>query len=103
MAHANADRRDLAVLDPDAGQTDSRGRRDPGFGQGFHEQLLQPAQVSMQILAAPPQVEDRVTDQLSRSMIGGLAAAVDREERMREMARPAKTRLIGGAADRVNR
>ena len=57
----------------------------------------------MQILAVTAQVDDRITDQLSRAVIGRLAAAVDREKRMRQMRRAAQTRLIGRATNGVNR
>ncbi len=64
---------------------------------------LDPTQVAMQILAASPQIDDRVTDQLSRPVIGRLATAVNREKRMRQMGSAPQTRLIRGASDGVDR
>ena len=62
-----------------------------------------PAQIAMQVLAATPQVDDRITDQLPGSMIGGLAAAVDREKGMRQMSGAAQTGLVRRAPDGVDR
>ena len=40
----------------------------------------------MQILSAMAQIDDRIADQLSRPMIGRLAAAIDRKKWMRQDA-----------------
>ena len=39
----------------------------------------------MQILSASAQIDDRIADQLPGAVIGRLAAAIDREKRMRKM------------------
>ena len=49
------------------------------------EQLLKPAQIFVQILAAPTQIDDRITHQLTRPVIRRLPAAIDRKKRMRQM------------------
>ena len=90
MPDADADRGDLSIFDPDAGQARPGRGGDPDFGQGFDQQLFQPAQITMEILAASAQVDDRIADQLARPVIGRLSAAIDRKERMRQMAAPRK-------------
>jgi hypothetical protein len=57
----------------------------------------------MQVLPATPQIDDRVTHELAGAVIGSLAAAVDREERMGKMGSAAQARLIRRSADGVNR
>ena len=57
----------------------------------------------MEILSASAQVDDRIADQLTGSVIGRLATAIDREKRMRKMRNAPETRLIRRAANRVNR
>ena len=103
MANADANRRDLAVLHPDAGQTRARCRRYSDLGQCFDEQIFQPAQITMQILAAVAQVDDRIAHQLPRSVISRLSAAIDWEKRIREMSGAAQTGLVRRAADGVDR
>ena len=56
----------------------------------------------MQILPALAQVDDRIADQLPGPVIGCLAPAIDREERMRKVGNVPEARLVGGAPDGVN-
>ena len=55
MANADANGSDLAVADPNAGKRFPPGRSNPVFREKFNEQLLEPAQISMQILTASAQ------------------------------------------------
>src|SRR5882724_1467848 len=103
MADADPDRRDLAVLYPNTGQSPASRRRYAGFGQGFDEQIFKPAQVPMQILPAVAQVDDRIAHQLPRAVIGSLAAAVNRKQRIGKMRSATQTGLVRRAADRVDR
>ena len=57
----------------------------------------------MQILAVASQIDNRVTDQLSRAMVGRLAATVNREQRMRQMRSTEQARFVRRPADGVNR
>ena len=57
----------------------------------------------MQILPVTAEIEEKIADQLPGPVISRLPAAIDRDERMRQMRGAAQTRLIGGAADGVNR
>src|SRR3954469_24059564 len=45
MANADADRSDLTILHPNAGQAGARSGRKAAPGQSFHEQIFQPAQI----------------------------------------------------------
>ncbi len=49
------------------------------------QKRFDPAQVAMQILPMAAQVEEKITDQLSGAVISRLSAAIDRDQRMREM------------------
>ena len=90
MANADADRSDLAIFDPNSGKRFASLRGNVVFGEKIDEQLLKPAQVFVQILAAPPQVDNRITHQLARPVIRRLPAAVDRKDWMRQMRAPNK-------------
>src|SRR2546423_284993 len=102
MADADSDRRDLPVLHPHAGQTRPSRGGNGGLGQRFDEQSFEPAQITMQILAAAPQIDHWIADQLSRPMIGRLSAAVNRKQRMGQKRAVAQTRLVRRPSDRVN-
>jgi hypothetical protein len=57
----------------------------------------------MEILAAVPQIDNGIADQLTRAVIRRLASAINRNERMGQVLRAAQTRLVRRTADRVNR
>src|SRR5580693_6876279 len=57
----------------------------------------------MQIPAARAQIENRVTNQLTGSVIGRLAAPVGFEDRMGEFVNNAQARLVEKAANGVDR
>src|SRR6266849_996321 len=103
MAHTDADGCNLALADPNARESIALCRRNPVFGEKFDEQLLEPAQVTMQVLAASAKIDNWISHQLSGAVISRLTAAIDRKKRMRQMQRTEQTRLIGRAADCVNR
>src|SRR3954451_8189590 len=85
MANTDSDRSDFTILDPNSCERFASLRGNVVSGEKIDEQMLQPAQVYVQILAASPQVDNWVTHQLARAVIRRLAAAVDRKERMRQM------------------
>ncbi len=113
MANAYADGRDLAVANPNSGKRFTPGRSNPVYREKINEQLLEPAQIFMQILTASAQIDNRITHELSRPVISGLAAAIDGENGMWQMAgvqfataNPSwggQTRSIRRPSDRVNR
>ena len=57
----------------------------------------------MQVSSVGTEIEEKITDQLPRSVLGGLPAAISLEERMRQMFRAAQARLVRVTADGVNR
>ena len=79
---ANADRGDLAVVDPDAAlmRLCERAALDAELGQRRDDRLLQAAHVAAQVAAARVQVEDRVADELARAVVGRAAAAADLDD-----------------------
>ena len=76
MAHADADRGDFALPDPDAGQTVASRGFDLVDREQLDEERLDPAQVTMQILAVTTEIDQKISDQLPRPVISRLAAAV---------------------------
>ena len=63
VPHSYTDRSDLAIFNPDAGESFPRGGANSINGQQFNEQIFQPAQVAMQILPASAQVENWISNQ----------------------------------------
>src|SRR5712692_10959133 len=57
----------------------------------------------MQILPAAAKIDNQIAHELPRSMIGRLAAAVDRKKWMRQMRSAQQTRFVRRAPDGVNR
>src|SRR5438309_10206806 len=74
----DTDGHDLAIAEPDARIAGEPARRDPEVGEGVDQATLEVAQVETDIRLAA-EVEDRIADQLPRSMVGDVAAAIDLE------------------------
>src|SRR5437762_13971922 len=85
MTNAYADGSDLAVADPNSGKRFTPGRSNPIGREKINEQLLEPAEIFMQILTASAQIDNRISHELSRPVISGLAVAIDVENGMRQM------------------
>ena len=85
MPNADSDRRDLAIANPNPGETFAPCPDNFVAREKFDQRLFEPAQIAMQILAAPAKIDNRVTHQLTGTVIGRLPAAIDREQRMRQM------------------
>ena len=85
MANTNPDRSNFAIFDPNSGKRFASLRGNVVLCEKIDEQLLEPAQIFVQILATPPQVDNRITHQLARPVIRRLAAAIDRKNWMRQM------------------
>ena len=75
---ADAERRDLAVLDPHADVLAvlAGDRADPELGERLDQDALEVVRVLAQILAVVAQVEDRVADELPGPVPGRAAAAI---------------------------
>jgi hypothetical protein len=61
---------------PDSGEPFDPFRPEVERGEREDERLLEVAAVLLNVLPVPPQVEDRVADELARPVVRGLAAAV---------------------------
>src|SRR4051812_15379005 len=94
LANAHTDGRDLSIFDPNAGQAGARLRVEVESREQLDQRTLDPTQITMQILTAPPQIDDRVTDQLARPVIGRLATAVSRKKWMWQIGSIQQTGLI---------
>ena len=57
----------------------------------------------MEILPASAQIDYRISDKLTWAVISGLATAIDRKQRMRQMRRTEEAGLVRCATDGVNR
>ena len=75
----DADRGDLVVADPDRRHPLAHGRPtgpDPEIRERADQDLLEVRDVALDVLAVRGEVEDGVPDELSRAVVGDLAAAV---------------------------
>jgi hypothetical protein len=84
MANADANRSDLAVFNPHARERPALRRGYSILRQKIDEQS---AQIFVQILPAPTQIDNGISDQLPRPVISRLSTAIDREERIRQVLR----------------
>ena len=74
----HADRRDLArrAREPDPGEAVDPLGVEPDRGERADERLLEIADVALDVLSVPAQIEDRVGDELARAVERRLAAPV---------------------------
>ena len=78
---ADADRRQLAPLQPHPGETVDPLTSQPQLGQQVDHHLLKRAQVDMQVSAMAPQVEHGIQHQLPGGVVGHLPAPVNPQQR----------------------
>ena len=71
---AYADRRELLLADPDAGQPFHPTSLDAVIGGGTDEDGFEVAHVAVDVAAARVQVDDGITDELPGTVIGDVAA-----------------------------
>src|SRR5450432_2825296 len=102
VSYADTDRSNFSIVDPHASQARPCACGDSEFGQGFCHERFNPTQITMEILSASSQIDDRVADELTRTVIGGLASAIDRKEWIRKVGYAPETRSIRRATNRVN-
>lgn len=74
-ADADADRSDFPIADPDPGLVFIASGIDSPPGENPDQQFFQVPQVSVQIFSSPGQVDQGVADQLTRAVIGNIAAS----------------------------
>src|SRR6476619_5497046 len=79
--HADAERRDLAAIDIDAGRTVAAAGGDGPVGQRVDQCLLDPVDVLAHAQFQPAQVEQRIRDDLPGAVIRDLAAAIEGDDR----------------------
>jgi len=97
------DRSDLAILNPDARFSRDLVPIDAELFEQINQEIFQTSQVTVQVPAALAQIENRVTHQLTGSVVGCLTAPIGFEERMGELGNDAQARLIRKPSDRINR
>jgi len=61
MANADADRSDLAIFGPNSGKRFASLRGNFLLSEKVYQQLLEPAQIFVQILTASAQIDNRIT------------------------------------------
>src|SRR5207244_12826348 len=100
----DADGRDLAVADPDAGVTGKPVGRNPEVGEDVDQAAFELAQVEADI-GFGAEIEDRIADQLPRAVVSHVPAAIDLEagDAARRKLRFIQKNVIAGATatDRV--
>ena len=107
LARVHADGGDLAVAHPDAGLARVARGVDAERREHANHHVLELAQVPMQVLRVPLEVDDRIADQLAGSVKGDVAAALDVEQlhaaRRELLGGCEQVASLGGAAERDDR
>ena len=80
-ATTDADRRDLAILQPETCQPRQALSLQPQLRKHLDHQLLQLTQIPVQIWITPAQIQHGVGHQLSGEMVGHLPAAINAMQR----------------------
>src|SRR5205814_7269605 len=103
ITNTYADRCNFAIADPDSDERFASRGAYAVFGEMVNQQCLKPPQISVQILAVPAEIDNRIPHQLAGPMICRLPPTIDGEKRMGQVRATQQTGLIGSAADCVNR
>jgi len=85
LAHADAHGGDFAPLDPDTGEAFFSSGFDPDLGTGLDEGLLHGAEEGVEVFALADEVGDEIANELSWSVVGCEASAVDLDDRVGEV------------------
>jgi hypothetical protein len=102
-ANANTDARQLPIADPDSSEPVTSPGVDAETAADVKQEIFNRTQIDVQVLSALAQVEDRVANKLTGTMVGGLATSVGDVDRVRKRKCFSETGLIGSATDCVNR
>ena len=73
----HADRGDLALSYPDAGEPGPPLRRDLYGGEEIDHRLFQVSHVASEVAAVPAEVDDRIEHDLSWPVVGDVSSALD--------------------------
>src|SRR5690349_5839972 len=77
LLYVNPDAGNLAALSPDPGQTGADAGADAKASQCAHQRRLKSPKVPVQVLPVVPQVQDGISHQLTGSVEGDVATALD--------------------------
>src|SRR5580692_449483 len=100
-AKADADRRNLARADPDAGHRIAATRVDAEFCERIDHRGFETAEILRHVAVAAFELQNRIADQLAGTVIGHLSAARDAPHRHTRGIIDDKP-LVGAAAEREN-
>src|ERR1700689_5553243 len=98
-AKTDADRRNLARADPDAGHRVAASRVDAEFCERIDHRGFESAEILRHVAVAAFELENRIADQLAGTVIGHLSAARDAPHRHTRGIIDDKP-LVGAAAER---
>ena len=102
-SHSDANGRDFFGANPDTGESLPAAALHSKLSARKNDDLLQKAHIAMKVPSATFKIEDGIGDELTGAVPGGLSAAIDLENRMRQSLRAAEAGLIAGSANRINR
>jgi hypothetical protein len=85
LAHADADGSQLAMIGPDAGESVAACGVDTEMRAGVDQDILDHAQVRVQVAVSEVQIENRIAHELTRAVVGRLTAAICFVDRMRQL------------------
>ncbi len=103
FAYADPYARDFPIFNPYSGKTVPGMCRDVEVGQGVDQNFFQESQVGMQVPSIVPEVEDGVTDELPRPMVGGLPSTVDFKYGVGQVERLSQAALVASPSNGINR
>jgi len=102
FADADADGCKFAVFHPNAGESVSPVGIDAELAAGVDQCVLDFPEMGVEVFPAPSEIENRVSHQLARPVIGRLAATIDLTDRVRKAGSVTEGRLVAEPADRVD-
>lgn len=93
----------FAVSNPDAGQSLAALRCESVFSAGPQEDFLEEAQTAVDIPAAASEMQDGISDELPRTVKGGLPSPVGFHDGMGQVGGIPQARVVPGASDGIDR
>ena len=102
FAYANPDTRDFSIIHPCSGEAFPGVGHDAEVGQGVDQNFLEESKVGMEVPSVVPEIEDGITDELPRSMVGSLPSTVDLKYGVGQVGRLSQAALVTGSSDSVN-
>lgn len=103
FADSDPDTRNFSLIYPCSGEAFPGMRNDAEVGQGIDQDAFEEPEIGMEVSSVVSEIQDGVTYQLPRSMVGGLSSTIDLKYGVRQVGRLSQAALITGSSDCVDR